>query len=252
MIVQKYDLDGVDIDWEYPGLKGEDNVFRPEDKQHFTLMFEALGEALNRASKETGKTYLLTSAIAGFKSFLDHTEMAKAAEPQDFINVMCYDYYTSGTMAGHHSNLFPPEDYDQDRSAVKDLDMFIEAGVPSKKLVLGVPFYGRSWIMKSAEKHGINQPVDSVVSVGGYSFIKDSLVDRRGFTYYWDEQAKAPYLFNLENNQLVVFDDEASIKIKCDYVKDQQFGGVMFWQYLSDPKEYLLDVINESFQSAPE
>jgi len=31
----KYKLDGVDLDWEYPGQLGEDNVFRPEDKQNF-------------------------------------------------------------------------------------------------------------------------------------------------------------------------------------------------------------------------
>jgi chitinase len=215
-------------------------------------MFEALRDALDQVSQETGKTYLLTSAVAGFKSFLDHTEMSKAAAPQDFINVMCYDFYTSGIKAGHHSNLFAPEDYELDRSAAKDIDMFIEAGVPSTKLVLGVPFYGRSWLMMGAEKHGINQLVDSVVRAGGYTFIKDSLVDKQGFEYHWDEKAKSPYLFNQENNQLVVFDDEASIKIKCDYVKDHQLGGVMFWQYLSDPKEYLLDVVNESFHSDPE
>ncbi|MDH3650636.1 MAG: glycoside hydrolase family 18 protein, partial [Saprospiraceae bacterium] len=246
-IVQKHDLDGVDIDWEYPGLKGDDNMFRPEDKQNFTLMFEALRTELDNLTQRTGKTYLLTSAVAGFKDFLDHTEMAKAAAPQDFINVMCYDYYTSGPTAGHHSNLYPPEDYDQDRSAQKDLNNFIQAGVPPHKLVLGIPFYGRSWIVQNPEKHGINQPRDSVLRGGGYTFIKDSLVNKKGFVRYWDQAAQAPYLFNDERRQLIVFDDEESVRIKCAYVKEHQLAGVMFWQYMSDPKEYLLDEINRSF-----
>ncbi len=49
-IVDTYDLDGVDIDWEYPGLKGEDNVFRAEDKENFTLMFKAIREELDKLS----------------------------------------------------------------------------------------------------------------------------------------------------------------------------------------------------------
>ena len=120
--------------------------------------------------------------------------MAKAAAPQDFINVMCYDYYTSGPVAGHHSNLYPPEDYENDRSAKKDLDMFIKAGVPSYKLVLGIPFYGRSWIVSNTENHGINQPRDSVVRGGGYTFIKDSLINKKGFVRYWDEEASTLFV----------------------------------------------------------
>ena len=247
-IVHTHDLDGVDIDWEYPGLKGEDNVFRPEDKQNFTHMFVSIRSVLDSLTLQTGKYYLLTSAVAGFKAFLDNTEMAKAAKPQDFINVMCYDYYTGGPKVGHHSNLYPPENYENDRSAKKDMDMFIAAGVPSGKLVLGIPFYGRSWILPDSENHGIHQIRDSVVRVGGYTFIKDSLVNQRGFIRHWDEKAQAPYLFNEERNQLIVYDDEKSVKIKCQYVLEHDLAGVMFWQYMSDPKEYLLDAMNASLK----
>src|ERR1700744_4753868 len=41
-IVSKYDLDGVDSDWEYPDNIGDGNKFRPEDKQDLTLMFKEL------------------------------------------------------------------------------------------------------------------------------------------------------------------------------------------------------------------
>ncbi|MDH3244476.1 MAG: glycosyl hydrolase family 18 protein, partial [Saprospiraceae bacterium] len=146
------------------------------------------------------------------------------------------------------SNLYPRENYDDDRSAKKDLDMFIAAGVPPGKLVLGLPFYGRSWILPNAENHGIHQIRDSVVRAGGYTFIKDSLINRNGFVRYWDENAQAPYLFNEERNQLIVYDDEGSVKIKCHYVLEHDLAGVMFWQYMSDPKEYLLDAINASLK----
>lgn len=245
-IVNKYDLNGVDIDWEYPGLPGEEgNVFRVEDKQNFTLMFKAIREALDELTKEKGETYLLTTAVPSFARFLDVTEMDEAQKYLDFINLMTYDFFVNGKIAGHHSNLFPSESYESEESAHKTFNVFTKAGVPAEKLVMGIPFYGRSWLMKSGDNFGINRPVDVVSRGGGYTFIKDSLVNRSGFVKYWDEKAKAPYLFKEENNQLITYDDEESVKHKCAYVIEHNMAGVMFWQYASDPKEYLLDAVNE-------
>jgi len=249
-IVATYDLDGVDIDWEYPGQIGNNNVFRPEDKQNYTRMFRALRKELDRLSKVTGKYYELTTAVGANSSYIEHTEMDRVVKYLDYVNLMTYDFYTSGDTAGHHSNLYPPEDYERDASAHRSVRLFLEAGVPSEKLVLGVPFYGRSWIMKSTEKHGINMPVADRARGGGYTFIKDSMVNKNGFVRYWDENAKAPYLFNSETNQLVVYDDEESVRLKCEYVIDNDLAGMMFWQYASDPGEYLLDAMNENLYRA--
>jgi chitinase len=243
-IVADHDLDGVDIDWEYPNQRGDNNVYRPEDKQNYTLMFEEIRKELDKLSAKTGKNYELTTAVGASYSYIENTEMDKASEYLDYVNLMTYDFYTSGDTAGHHSNLYPPEDYEKDASAHKTFNKFVEAGVPPEKLVMGIPFYGRSWIMKSAEKHGINMPVEDRARGGGYTYIKDSLVNQKGFVRYWDENAKAPYLFNAETNQLVVYDDEESVKLKCEYVIENNMGGVMFWQYASDTAEYLLDAIN--------
>jgi chitinase len=244
-IVDQFDLDGVDIDWEYPGMKGEDNVFRAEDKENFTLMFKAIREALNKLSEKTGKKYQVSTALPCFPRLFEVTEMGKVSEYLDFVNIMAYDFYVSGDTAGHHSNLFPSENYDREDSGDKAYNEFTKAGVPPTKLVLGIPFYGRSWIMKTADNRGINRQVDSTLRGGGYTFIKDSLMVRPGLVKYWDEKAKAPYLWNDETRQLVVYDDEESVKYKCEYVKEKNMGGIMFWQYASDPKEYLLTTVNE-------
>jgi len=244
-IVRDYDLDGVDIDWEYPGQIGDNNVFRPEDKQNYTLMFEAIRKELDKLSETTGKYYELTTAVGANDLYIQHTEMEKAVKYLDFVNLMTYDFYVSGDSAGHHSNLYPPEDYEKDASAHKSVRLFLEAGVPAEKLVMGVPFYGRSWIMQSAEKHGINMPVAGRARAGGYTFIKDSMVNQNGLVRYWDENAKAPYLFNSESKQRVTYDDEESVKLKCEYVLENNMAGMMFWQYASDTMEYLLDAMNE-------
>jgi chitinase len=244
-IVEKYDLDGVDIDWEYPGFKGEDNVFRPEDRENFVLMFEALRQELDRLSEKTGKIQLLTTAVPCFSEFLERNDMGAAAQYLDYVNLMAYDFYVAGPFGGHHSNLYHSESYEAEQSAHRAITEYVAQGVPIEKIVLGVPFYGRSWIMQTADNRGINRAIASVARGGGYTFIRDSMMTRPGFVRYWDDKAKMPYLFNEETNQLVCYDDEESLRIKCDYVVDNNMAGLMFWQFASDPKGYLLNALNE-------
>ncbi|MEQ9376406.1 MAG: glycoside hydrolase family 18 protein [Imperialibacter sp.] len=245
-IVADYNLDGIDIDWEYPGLKGEDNVFRDEDKENFTLMFEAIRKELDALAVTTGKKYIVSTALPCFPRLFEVTNMGEVAKHIDFVNIMAYDFYVAGDTVGHHSNLYPSENYEKENSGDKAVKTYIEQGVPAEKLVLGVPFYGRSWTMKSSDNLGILRPRNEVMRGNGFTFIKDSLMANPGFVRYWDDAAKSPYLFNAENNQLVVYDDESSLKLKCEYVNDNGLAGIMFWQYASDPKEYLLDVVNEN------
>jgi chitinase len=247
-IVEQYNLDGIDIDWEYPGMKGEDNVFRGEDKENFTLMFQAIRESLDSLGAKTGKTYDVSTAIPCFPGFYKITDMAKASRFINYVNLMAYDFYVAGPKAGHHSNLFSTENDSTEDSGDKAYRMLTQMGVPASKLVLGIPFYGRSWIMKTNENRGINREIDSVLRGGGYTFLKDSIMQKTGFTRYWDERAKVPYLWNEETRQLIAYDDEQSIKEKCNYVKEKGMAGVMFWQYASDPKEYLINAIQASLK----
>ncbi|WP_433982858.1 glycosyl hydrolase family 18 protein [Tunturiibacter empetritectus] len=45
--IEKYELDGLDIDWEYPGMSGDNHRFRPEDKQNYTLLLKELRTRFN-------------------------------------------------------------------------------------------------------------------------------------------------------------------------------------------------------------
>lgn len=243
-IVERYYLDGVDIDWEYPGMQGEDNIFRPEDKNNFTLMFKELRQVLNTSSTRTGKTYALTTALPCFPGIHNVTDMREAAMYLDYVNLMAYDFFVSGPIAGHHSNLYASENYDSEDSGAKGFALYTAAGVRPEQLVLGIPFYGRSWVMKSADNRGINREVDHVAKGGGFTYLKDTLALQSGFVRYWDDTAKAPYLWNESTLQLVTYDDEESIREKCSFVNENKMGGVMFWQFSSDPKGYLLDAVN--------
>ncbi|WP_420147828.1 glycoside hydrolase family 18 protein [Spirosoma sp.] len=247
-IVREYQLDGIDIDWEYPGMKGEDNVFRPEDKENFTLMFKALREQLDGLTKQTGKKYYVTTALPGFNAIFTHTDMAKAHQYMDYINVMAYDHFTGGPLAGHHTNLYATGKVDNEQSGDNAVKLYKQAGVPADKLVLGLAFYGRAWQLQNGDPDVHPRTIAKVERGGGYTFIKDSLLTNPAYKRNWDRKAKAPYLYNADLKQFVSYDDEQSVKEKCRYVKKKGLAGVMFWEYFSDPKGYLLSEIDRQFQ----
>jgi len=247
-IISKYGLDGVDIDWEYPAIQGEaGNIFRPEDKQNFTLMFRDIRFQLDSLEKLNNRKYLLTTAVGGFPRFVDSTEMDKAHPFLDYINLMTYDF-SGRESVGHHTNLYPSADFEKENSADKAVKAYIKAGVPAEKLVIGLAFYGRSWILSGNEKPVMQHKVVSTTRGGGFTYLKDSLIDQKGFKAYRDRKAKAPYLFNDSTMQFISYDDERSVKNKCRYVKKNKLGGVMFWEYSSDMKKYLLTAIDKNLK----
>jgi len=245
-IVAKHNLDGVDIDWEYPGMKGDNNKFRPEDRKGYTNMFKQLREDLDILSKQTGKKYLVTTAIGGSREFLQHTQMEFAQNYLDYINLMSYDYDgTYDNMSSHHSNLYAPANMPYIYSTDIIVKNLIAVGVKPSKIVMGIGFYGKGKIVESTENNGLYQIPVRPRWGGGYTYLKDSLVNKKGFVRYWDDASKAPYLFNAETKSFITYDDEESVKIKCDYIKKHKLAGAMFWEYFSDKKLYLLKELNK-------
>lgn len=106
-IIAKYHLDGIDIDWEYPALRGAGNINRPVDKQNYTLMFREIRHDLDLLQQKTGQTYLLTTAVGAFPNYLKNTEMDQVQQYTDFISLMTYDY-SGGAVTRHHTIFILP------------------------------------------------------------------------------------------------------------------------------------------------
>jgi chitinase len=247
-IVSAYNLDGVDIDWEYPGMIGDSNVYRPEDRAHYTNLFKNLREKLDALNKQTNKKYFVTTAIGGSLEFLQHTQLEEAQKYLDYINLMSYDFNEGyDNMAAHHTNLFTPVNMPYIASADVAIQNLKKIGVELSKVVMGIAFYGKGTIVKSTDNNGLYQIPENSVRGGGYTYLKDSVVNQKGFVRYWDDASKAPYLFNAEKKIFITYDDEESVKEKCDYIKKYKLAGAMFWEYSSDKKLYLLKVIDDAF-----
>lgn len=249
--VKEFGIDGVDIDWEYPGSPGAGNVFRAVDKENFTLMLKELRKHLDKQSRIEGREddpYLLTIATGASRGFLENTEMHKAHQYLDFINLMTYDYHTGGSpVAGHHTNLYPSASIHYTRgSADQSVQWYIDAGIPSDKLVLGVAFYGRYWSGVRNTDNGLYQfaPNGDRGSLS-YDNLRDNYINRNGFTRYWDAEAKAPWLWNSDTQTFVTYDDEESLHHKTHYIRARGLGGAMFWEYSQNSGGELLNALYE-------
>ncbi|WP_020594739.1 glycoside hydrolase family 18 protein [Spirosoma panaciterrae] len=248
--LKKYKLDGVDIDWEYPAQIGAGNIFRPEDKGNFTLFLKAIRDQLDKQGQRDQRTganhYLLTAATGGDTAFVNHTNLGEAQRYLDYVNIMTYDlYHGNDKVTGHHSPLAQSKKGNQSRnSSMSAVEGHIKAGVPARKIVLGIPFYGRGWSDVRPVDNGLYQP-----STGKHSFIShDELVDKyinkNGFVRYWDADAKAPYLWNPTSRKFISYADTESFIPKLNYVKQKGLGGIMFWEYIYDLKhKALLDTV---------
>jgi len=205
-------------------------------------MFIELRKDLDALQQQTGKKYALTTAAGAFKGVVDHSEMDQVQKYLDYINLMTYDY-SGGGIASHHTALYESKAYLAHNNAGNAVKIFEAAGVPSNKLVMGIAFYGHSATLVDGAK-GLGDSVKTNLRGLGYTEIRDSVMKIPGFKAYRDKHAKAPYLFNAQTRQFISYDDEWSVKKKCQYAKRNKLGGVMFWEYDSDLKGYLLDEIN--------
>lgn len=241
-LMLEHSFDGLDLDWEYPCRDFAGIVARPEDKKNYTLLVQLLRQRLDNLTKETGIPYLLTMAAGAAKMFADDMELALLVQCFNYINIMTYDFYNGGSnQAGHHTNLFESKE-DPTTSSAKAIETYISSGIPAKKSVLGAAFYARGWSGLDSTKHPLTQPGNPGIS---YTYANlDQVADKNGFKRYWDDAAKAPYLWN--GDTFITYDDPESLKHKVQYVKDMGLAGIMFWEWSEDKDNELLNTIYDN------
>jgi chitinase len=236
-MLREHSLDGVDLDWEYPGQSVSGIKSRPEDKQNFTAL-------LREMRSQLGARYLLTIASAD-REYFQFTQMDRLHVYLDWINVMSYDFFNSLTpTTGHHAGLYASAfAAPNDRNADASVKQHLAAGIPAGKLVLGVAFYGRGFAGVTPLHDGVNQPYEHFEAAHPYSELVQKFIDRNGFVREWDAKAQAPFLWNAQTRAFITYDDPQSIAIKAEYVREHHLGGMMFWELSQDSGGELLDAI---------
>ncbi len=245
-LINQYGFDGVDIDWEYPGYNtGLDTSV---DKLNYT----ALMKALYTAVKANNSSHLVTTAIPAGPWGYVRFDLANSIKYIDYINLMSYDLECSSMgVARHHTSLYQSSYTYSTCSIADSVTLFISQGVPANKIIIGAAFYGRYSNVTSAgtSNSGMGATIDTNGAVGKtitYSKITTDYLNKLSSTvkYYWDDTAKAPYIYDSINKIVITYDDAKSIGYKCDYVVSKGVAGIMYWDNGSDNTGTLIGAIN--------
>lgn len=242
-LVAEQGADGLDVDWEYPGHHESGIASSPQDRAHFSLLLQALRQALDRAGGKD-RHYTLSIAVAD-GPFVDGIDIAAVAPLVDWFDLMTYDFVNRMTpTTGHHTGLYrsalaPPEA----RSGDAAVRQFIAAGAPPAKLLLGAAFYGRHFDDVQPQHAGLYQPYGHYQGEHLWPQLKRDYINRHGFVRHWDRQAQAAWLWNPDSRSFITYDDPQSLAAKAAYVRAHHLGGMMYWEQRDDPSGELVQAI---------
>ena len=245
-LLDRFNLDGIDLDWEYPAIEGyPGHKYAPQDRHNFTLLLRELRTVLGDRAE-------ITFAAGGLPDYLTQSVEWKAIAPVvTRVYLMTYDLVNgNSTTTGNHTPLYstrsqiPSTDH-----AVRYLDSL---GFPRQKIVIGAAFYARVWGGVPDSNNGLYQH-GTFVSYVGYKDMETYWERHPGFAAFWDSTAFAPYRYNQRERLFATYDNRSSVSLKTQYAVLHGLGGIMFWELNGDtPRGGLLDAIDSTRKSARE
>lgn len=219
--VDDFNLDGVDLDWEFPTTTAGGHTSRPDDKENYVILARDLRKAL-------GKKKWISYYSNNSGNFIDHRGMDPYVS---YVHVSGYNLAIPKEIDSkslHQSPLYASKKtggWCVMKSAQRHLDL----GVKPEKLLIGVPMFGRG-----------KGPFPT--------YTECRIFDRYdvGMEPLWDRDAQAPYYADGEGNLVMGFDDERSIAAKMEFIRSNRLPGIFVWHYDADfPDRRLSETIRE-------
>ena len=249
-LCKEYGLDGVDLDWEYPGYSAKTtlddgttyyNGSDPSDRANFTRLVKDLRQAL-------GKDKLISYAADSDAEYIDNATVLKWV---DYINVMTYSMGNPSpdnpSKQRHNSPLYKSSRFANSRGTADCIEKFHNQGVPYDRMNFGIGFYGHgdgnvypSSVSYTIAREALEKGTAKGKSVVGYNI------------RIWDEESKSVYLGNSSEVMYASYEDAESIGWRVKFVKDKGMLGAFAWEYREDDSSGTLRKVFYNLMTATE
>ncbi|MBE6573930.1 MAG: hypothetical protein E7652_06010 [Ruminococcaceae bacterium] len=229
--VYAYGFNGLDIDFEFPQNMGL--------KTAFAQLLGEIRARFNIRTAQTGQQYLLTIATPASIWSYQKFDLPACAQYLDFFNIMNYDLYCGSAFPYTHHHTPPYDNIDPfghiltGGSVQSDITLYKSLGIPADKIVAGMGMYSREWTNVPNYNNGLFMSGTLQESNFHYDRLMSEFVNRNGFTRYWDDNSKAPYLYNPYSGRFLSYEDADSIAYKCEIVEREKIRGVMIFDYIT-------------------
>ncbi len=221
-MVKEFDVDGFDIDWEYPVTPLNPGTTR-DDKEGHRLLFIETRAAFDAHLAATGKKIEFSAALPATDWWARHIT-DESLHQLDHLMLMTYDY-----MGTWEKSILPNSGIPRSLATMK---YYEDRGLPKDKLIMGYAFYGKSFnggTKLGGDYDGKGSGLDGIQLWN--KLLKQLKTTKYEVTY--DEETGSEIAVG--NGEIIVFNGIPSTVAKTKYMREHpEYPGIMFWDMLSD------------------
>ena len=213
-LVDEYDLDGINIDFEYFSDVSTQTL------QNYNRFLSTLASKLKEVKSDT----VLSVDVNATVVYKDNAyDMVKIGEVVDQVIIMGYDYHQPSSI---YSGPVAPIDASIDNPSIRRTIESLAGRVDSEKLILGIPLYGYEWQTFTAEKN--SRTIAETGAIATYKRVRELITSREDVTLYFDDLSQSPWLTYNQNGLIkqIYYEDEKSLVEKIKFVELNDLEGI--------------------------